>query len=309
METKRPETLIEAVKYFSDPERAFNAAIELRWPNGITCPVCAGKVIAFIPSEKRWNCKNKECRKRFSVKSGSIFENSPLTLETWLIGIWLVGNAKNGISSHEIARSLGITQKSAWFLRARVHELMGIVDIDKMDGIIEADETYIGGLEKNKHAKKRLHAGTGSIGKAAVFALLERGKTSRVRTKHVPDATANTLQWEIRGNVKKEAAIFTDESPSYNGLTQEYYRGTVNHSAGEYVNGEVHTNGLENWFSLFQRCYGGTWTHLSEAHLQRYLNEQAFRFNNRAENDGTRFAMLASGINGKRLTYEELKAE
>jgi transposase-like protein len=299
-----PNNLQEAIKHYADPDNALNAFVKLRWPGGIFCPRCGSDKHGFLSTRRIWKCK--VCKKQFSAKVGTVLEDSPLKLETWLAGIWLTVNAKNGISSHEIGRSLGITQKSAWFMLGRIRHAIQRRSFDKLAGVIEADETFVGGLEKNKHTDKRLNPGGGTIGKAAVFALLERGKTSRVRATHVSEITAGRLQGEIELTVKKDSALFTDESKSYHGMTEQYYRGTVNHSVGEYARGEVHTNGLENWFSLFKRCFKGTWTHLSEEHLQRYLTEQEFRFDNRKSNDTERFIMALAMTPGKRLTWKEL---
>lgn len=304
MENGVPQTLQETIKFLADGDRAFNFAVSWRWPNGVTCPVCEGEAVSFIPSEKRWNCRNKECRKRFSVKTGTVMEQSPLKIETWLAGMWLVANAKNGISSHEIARSLGITQKTAWFLRARVQEIMQEDSPERFTGTVEADETAVGGLEKNKHLSKRLHAGTGTVGKQLVMGIVER-ESGTVRTKHIPNTQAVTLESEVLATVEEAASVYTDSWRGYRGLGRWYNHETVNHLV-EYVRGEVHTNSVEGFWNLFKRCFKGTWTHLSEAHLRRYVTEQEWRYNTRKGNDGSRFAALVVGCSGKRLTWKEL---
>jgi transposase-like protein len=297
-----PTTLQDAIKFFADPDNALKFMVSLRWPDGVQCPHCDHREVSFLSTRRIWKCKGY--KKQFSVKVGSILEDSPLKLETWLCGIWLIGNAKNGISSHEVSRSLGITQKSAWFLLHRIRLAMKRQSFAKMTGEVEADETLIGGKEKNKHADKKLNAGRGAVGKAIVMGIRERG--GEVRTKHIPNTKGETLGAEIRANVEVGSAVYTDIHKGYDVLNEDYVHDTVNHNIGQYVKGCAHTNGLENYWSLFKRGYHGTWTHLSEMHLGRYLDEQEYRYNNRSENDGQRFVGITAHVTGKRLTYKQL---
>jgi transposase-like protein len=248
---------------------------------------------------------SKSVPKQFSAKFGTIFEDSPLKLETWLAGIWITVNAKNSVSSHEVARSLGITQKSAWFMLGRIRHALDTGSFMKMVGTVEADETAIGGLEKNKHESKKLRVGGGTGGKQIVLGMLER-KSGEVRMERVPNTTHGTLQPIIRRNVGELSSVYTDSADGYLGLSEWYMHEAVNHSAEEYVRGQVHTNSIEGCWNLFKRCYKGTWTHLSEEHLHRYLTDQEFRYNNCRTNDGSRFAMAVAMTVDKRLTWDEL---
>jgi len=298
-----PQTLQEAIVYFSNPDNAFNFMIQLRWPNGvITCPRCESDRNTFISTRNTWQCK--ECKKTFTVKLGTIMEDSPIGLDKWLSAMWLITSAKNGISSYEIHRALGITQKSAWFLLHRIRLAMQTGTFDKLSGQVEADETFIGGKARFMHRNKRevKITGTGGMGKVAVMGLLERH--GEVRVKVVPDRLRTTLQKEVREHVEQGAELFTDALPSYKGL-DEYVHQVVDH-AEKYVDGQIHTNGLENFWSLLKRCIKGTYISVEPFHLFRYLDEQAFRFNNRKVTDQLRFLALSRLIVGRRLTYEQL---
>jgi transposase-like protein len=304
-----PNTLQDAIVYFGDPDKAFAAAVALRWPNGITCPRCESKEHSFISTRKIWFCKG--CKKQFTIKVNSIFEDSPLGMDKWMFATWLVSNCKNGVSSCEIARHLGITQKSAWFMDHRIRRAMHSGSFsNKLSGQIEADETYIGGKARNMHADKRAVkiTGTGGKDKAAVMGILERGpKTvgSKVRVKVIDNAKKKTLQSEIREHVLAGSAIFTDALKSYEGL-DEFQHEVVDHAV-EYVRGEVHTNGLENFWSLFKRGLNGTYVSVEPFHLFRYLDEQMFRYNNRKGfNDAERFVDVMRSTSGKRLTWKQL---
>jgi len=251
----------------------------------------------------------KECHRQFSIKIGTIFEESPLGLDKWLPAMWLVGNCKNGISSYEIARGLGVTQKTAWFMDHRIRLSFRTGTLEKLSGHVEADETFIGGKARNMHKGKRAEriTGTGGKDKTAVMGILERG--GRVRTTVVGNRKKTTLQAEVRAHVEAGSALYTDALRSYDGL-DEFQHQVVDHAV-EYVRGKVHTNGLENFWSLFKRGVNGTYVSMEPFHLFRYLDEQEFRFNNRGtrENpitDGERFDMAVRQIVGKRLMYKEL---
>jgi transposase-like protein len=280
--------------------------VQIKWPDGkIVCPKCGSEHVGEIKSRRMFQCKNKECRKQFSTKVGTIFEDSPLGLDKWFVAVWCIVNAKNGISSHELARALGITQKSAWHMLHRIRLAMQTKSFRKLDGEVESDETMIGGLYANMHKKKRLAKpqGTGPSGKTIVQGLLERG--GEVRAKVVPNQKKATLQSTVRANVYRGSSLFTDSSSSYTGLADEYLHAVVDHAVC-YVEGRVHTNGLENFWSLLKRSLAGTYVAVAPQHLDRYLDEQTFRFNKRNGNDKSRFIEAMHSVVGKRLMYKEL---
>lgn len=312
---KEPKTLIEAIRYFSDPDVAFEAAKEFRFPNGVHCPTCGRTDVRFIATRRMWECKDKHPRKQFSVKVGTIMEDSALGLDIWFAAIWTIANDKNGISSYEFARMTGITQKSAWHVLHRVRLAMKVAGIgdDPMDGEVEVDETYIGGKVRNMHKAKRerneKRSGSHWREKSIVQGILKRtseGALSHVRLHIVPDAGAQSLTRPIRQDVKPGASVMTDSHGAYVRLRDNYTHGSVNHMAEEYVRGRVHVNGIENFWSLLKRSLGGTYVSVEPFHLSRYLDEQAFRFNERKGTDGDRFRKLASSVTGLRLTWKEL---
>lgn len=305
MENKEqfPQTLLEAIRFFSIEENALNFMIQLRWADGITCPRCKSQRNNFISTRKLWICK--DCKKNFTVKQGTIMEDSPIGLDKWLAAIWMIANCKNGISSYEIHRDLGITQKSAWFLLHRIRLAMQQGSFDKLSGTVECDETFVGGLAKNMHKHKREERikGRGAVGKAIVMGILER--RGEVRAKVVANTTQETLHSEIKTNVEKGSNVYTDQFPGYNGLEPDFVHRFVNHAV-EYVNGSVHTNGIENFWSLLKRGLKGTYISVMPFHLFRYVDEQSFRFNNRKNNDAGRFLKACESITGRRLTYKDL---
>ena len=263
--TEQPRTLQEAIATFSNPDVALQYAVALRWPNGIFCPRCKSAHHSFLSTRRTWKCL--DCKKQFSVKVGTIFEDSPLGIDKWLACIWLLANAKNGISSYEVHRALGVTQKTGWYMLHRVRKAIEQGGIEKAEmrkfaGLIEADKMYVGGLEKNKHKDKRLNAGRGAVGKSAVMGLLERGTSesfSTVRVKHVKKVDRDTLHGNIAGNVEPDSLILTDALPAYQTLPEVgYFHQFVDHAI-RYVAGHVHTNGLENFWSLTKRCIKGTY--------------------------------------------------
>jgi transposase-like protein len=260
-----------------------------------------------------WECKDKHPKRQFSVKVGTIFEDSPIALDKWLATIWLIANAKNGVSSYEVHRSIGVTQKTAWFMLHRIRLAMQSESFDQMGGEVEADETYIGGKARNMHPARRKRLGFkakshGFAGKTAVFGLLERKGAdghSRVITKPVRRASRQSLFPLIRQNVSQDAEVFTDSHPTYFTLSEEFTHAVVDH-AETYVDGRIHTNGLENFWSLLKRTIRGTYVSVEPFHLFRYLDEQAFRFNVRATVDSDRFERVSKAVVGKRLTYAQL---
>jgi len=303
-----PLTLQEAMEYYSDKSNALQFFVSIRWPEGVTCPYCNGKEHSFISTRQTWACKS--CKQRFTVKVGTLMEDSPLPLKTWIGGIWMLTNCKNGVSSHEIHRELGITQKSAWFLLHRIRLALQQGTFEKkLGGEVEADETFIGGKARNMHWDKRrakIH-GRGPSGKTIVLGLLDRShgeKPSQVRTRVVETRKKRELHNIVRAHVEPGASLFTDELLSYSGLA-EYEHEFVNH-AETYVRGNVHTNGMENFWSLLKRSIKGTYVSVEPYHLFRYLDEQSFRFNERKDNNQGRFRKAAAGIVGKRLTYKRL---
>jgi transposase-like protein len=302
-----PKTLQDAVKFFSDYEQTHALMVEARWPNGIACPHCGTVEPTYMPKYRRFQC-SQGCKKQFTLKTGTIFEDSPLPLEKWFTGMWLISNAKNGVSSCEVARAIGVTQKTAWYLLHRVRLIMQMGTFEKLRGPVEIDETFIGGLEKNKHEKKKKHAGTGSAGKEIVMGILERGKeqgSSRIRAKVVSNTDKPTLHGEIRSNVQEGSKVYTDAHRGYQGLSPDLEHAWVDHAV-KYAEGQVHTNGCENFWSLFSRMLHGTYTHVDPQHLQAYVDEQAHRFNMRSLKDAERFKEVTKSVIGKRLMYKEL---
>ena len=276
---KQPKTLLEAIQYFSDLDVATEFVARLRWPDRPACPRC-GVVDSkhyYLKTRRLWKCR--ACKKLFSVKVGTIFEDSPLGLDKWLPAVWLIANCKNGISSYELARHLGIQQKSAWFMLHRIRLAMQTGTFEKLVGEVEVDETYIGGLARNMHKSKRAEkiTGTGTSGKVAVMGLLERH--GGVRTKIVPDTKSRTLKVEVRENVESGSEVHADTFQFYQGLDAEYIHNVVDH-AESYVKGHVHTNGLENFWSHLKRGIKGTYVSVEPYHLIRYLDEQAFGLTN-----------------------------
>jgi transposase-like protein len=306
---QEPRTLIEAVRYFADPDIALRHMVDLRWNGTVKCPTCGREDVRFLATRRLWECKGSHSRKQFSAKVGTIFEDSAIPLDKWFVAIWMVANCKNGISSYEMGRSLGITQKSAWHMNHRIRLAMKLGTIEKMDGECEADETFVGGKAINMHARRRARVitGTGAGGKTAVFGILQRARPenpSRVHARVVPNVRLNTLHGHIRATVTPGSALYTDKARAYQFL-DEYQRGVVDHAV-EYVRGRVHTNTMENFWSLLKRSIKGTYISVEPFHLGRYVDEQVFRYNERTGSDADRFTAALRRIFGKRLTYREL---
>jgi transposase-like protein len=304
---KLPTNLLEAIRYFSDPDVANDFVAALRWPDGPECPSCGGKELGYVKTRRLWQCRNKACKRQFSVKVGSIFEDSPIPLDKWIASVWLIANSKNGISSHELGRAIGLTQKSAWFVLHRVRLAMQEGSFDKFSGIVEVDETFIGGKARNMHEHIRAQkiTGTGGKDKTAVVGVLKRGETSEVRAAVVPDRKARTLQTHVRGEVEEGSSVFTDSLGSYSGLGEDFAHEVVDH-AEMYVDGQVHTNGIENFWALLKRGLKGTYVSVEPYHLFRYLDERMFTFNRREATDFERFGLVLRRVAGRRLTYSGL---
>jgi transposase-like protein len=311
MKNETPKTLMEAVKHFSDLEIAHQFFVNVRWPDGVVCPTCGSTDAKFNPKYRRFQCNKSHDRRQFTVKTGSVMEDSPLGLDKWAVAFWLEVNAKNSISSWEVHRALGITQKSAWFILHRVRFALKAGSFDaKLTGTIEADETFIGGRAINMHKAERAAkvSRTGPNHMTAVMGLLERHdgkKHSTVRAAVVPDRKRQTLHEVIHKNVEPGSQIYTDALQAYAGMGPDFIHQFIDH-AEKYVEGQVHTNGLENFWALFKRCIKGTHVSIEPFHLAAYVDSEAFRFNHREVKDADRFNLALHGFHGKRLTYKAL---
>lgn len=318
-----PATQVEAIRYFGEEERCHAFLAGMRWPEGVRCAHCGsgsvGKlVVSVVPSRSKkegakpttrrlWNCK--ACKRQFTVKTGTIFEDSALGLEKWLPGVWMICNAKNGVSSCELARSLGVTQKSAWFMGHRIRLALREGSFE-LGGEVEADETFIypKAAKMNKAQRERIEVKRGKGAKIAVQGMLQRSevkKGSRVALEVLEATDTPAMQKHVRNRVRKGAAIYTDAHGAYMTLRDEYNHDYVDHAI-EYAKGKVHTNGLENFWSLLKRTLRGTYVHVSPFHLFRYLDEQATRFNERADDDQSRFLSTIERVAGRRLPYSVL---
>jgi transposase-like protein len=313
-----PKTLLEAVKFYSDPDNCRRHMIEVRWLDGVVrCPTCGSDKVTFLAAANLYKCYGRHPRQKFSLKVGTVFEDSPIGLDKWLPVVWLLANAKNGISSYEIARSIGVTQKSAWFMLHRIRKAMtarSFVQLGGSGSPVEVDETFIGPKPQKMHRARRLKMQSALKGsnndKTIVMGMLDRD-SRQVRAKVVPNVKRETLQTAILAEIQKGSTVYTDGYPAYDNLTaQDYIHETVNH-VEEYVRGQVHTQGIENFWSLLKRGLTGTYVAVEPFHLDRYVTEQVFRYNNRATkdnplNDADRFMIALSQIAGKRLAYAEL---
>jgi transposase-like protein len=315
-----PKTLLEAVKYFSDKDVALRFVADLKWPNGAVCPKCKSKEVTFLKTRQLWKCR--PCKKQFSVKVGTIFEDSPIGLDKWLPAMWQVVNCKNGISSYELARALGVTQKTAWFMLHRLRLAMQNQSFKKFGGHVEADETFIGGKARFMHESRKVRmysdrARNSTVGKTAVMGLLERHGPdghSVIKAEVVESVRRRELQLHIRKHVVTDGTttLITDALKSYEPKTPSgwmpsdlYIHKVIDH-AEKYVDGEVHTNGVENFWSLLKRSIKGTYVSVEPFHLFRYLDEQCFRFNQRKGTDAARFMLALASIVGRRLTFAQL---
>ena len=304
---REPKTLQEAVIYFSNPDNCHQYMVARRWPQGVRCPRCASNKVKFQAKYNRWQCGSHHDRRQFTVKTGTIFEESPLGMDKWLPAVWMIVNCKNGISSWELHRALGVTQKTAWFVLQRIRLAMKSGPfVRSMSGQIEADESFIGGKARNMHksVREKKIKGRGPEGKTIVAGVLARH--GEVRATVVPTRKKGQLQKFIRDNVEAGAELFTDDLRSYDGLEGEFVHKVIDH-AEAYVKDNVHTNGLENFWSLLKRGLHGTYVSVEPFHLFRYIDEQSFRYNNReGMNDHDRFSKVLTQVVGKRLTLAEL---
>lgn len=303
-----PTTLLEASRYFHDPDTCVETVAKLRWTDGPTCPRCESKEYSYLTTRRLWKCK--ACKKQYSVKVGTIFEASPIPLDKWMVAVWLLSSCKNGISSYELGRAIGVSQKGAWFMLQRIRLAMQTGSFekyaDKFDGAIEVDETYVGGKARNMHTNRRKERGISKsnfAGKVGVVGFLERG--GRVHLTVIDSTRKEPLQREVRRAVKPGATVYTDALASYKGLDNHYVHNVIDH-AEKYAEGHVHTNGLENFWSLLKRGINGTYISVRPFHLFRYLDEQAFRYNSREETDAERFVGVLAGVSGKRVTWKEV---
>jgi transposase-like protein len=310
------KTLQQAIQHFEGRENCRKFMVFVRWPDGIPkCPYCGATKLTWMAKANAYRCYGNHKKQKFSLKVGTVFEDSPIGLDKWLPAVWLLSNCKNGISSYELHRALGVTQKTAWFMLHRIRlamETKSFMKVGSTGGPVEVDEAYIGGKPKNMHANKRykLQAEYGQLTpKPVVFGMLDRD-TRQVRVKVLPKIERSTLLAEILNGIKHGSTVYTDGNRGYDAASRWFVHETVNHM-NEYVRGQVHTQGIENFWSLLKRGLNGTYVAVEPFHLERYVAEQVFRYNNRATKDNPltdadRFTLAASQIAGKRLTYAEL---
>lgn len=309
------KSLTAAVRFFADPMNCVNTVAMMRWPDGKpVCPMCECRENYWLAKQMRWKCRNGKCGKQYSVKVGTIFEDSAIALDKWLVAVWLIANCKNGISSYEIARSVSVTQKSAWFMLHRIRKALANSSWAKLGGggPIEVDETYIGPDPRKMHAGRReaRYKALCARPKTPVMGMLDR-ELRKVRAKVVPNVKRETLQNAILVEIEKGSTVYTDQWVGYDDLAaRDFVHETVNHME-KYVKGEIHTQGIENFWSLLKRGLRGTYVAVEPFHLDRYIGEQVFRYNNRATRDNPltdadRFLLALSQIAGQRLTYAEL---
>ena len=302
--TEYPKNLREAIHYFADERRAFEFVVLMRWPDGITCPRCDCGRVSFISTRKTWKCLG--CRKQFSVRVGTIFEGSPLPFSTWLPAVWLIANSKNGISSHELGRAMGITQKTAWFMLHRIRKGMADGTVGLMAGVVEVDETYVGGAAKFMHKDRHQYmvTGRGGVDKIAIQGLRERG--GKMRATVLGGTSAADVEHNIYKYVSLGTKVYTDKFAGYKGLSANFVHGTVDHGKREFVRGDIHVNGVENFWTLFKRAWRGTYTHMNHEHAHRYLDERLFSFNLRGLNDLERCQAVLGQVTGRRMTWNQL---
>jgi transposase-like protein len=315
---KQPKTLQDAIVFYSDPNNALAYMTLLRWPDGVVvCPSCGRNDVVFLHNQRKWQCKSVHPKRQFSAKVGTIFEDSPIPIEKWIVAVWMLSNCRNGVSSYEIARAIGVTQKSAWFMLHRIRLGMQDKKAGKLGGgpnhgQVEVDETFIGGKARNMHRARRERMTTLGkyTAKTAIMGMLERGGKVKAKVLGI-ERKKKQMQEIIRESVVPGTWIMTDEFVGYQGLVPDYRHLVINHLESYVQDKVVHTQGIENFWSLLKRGLGGTYVAVEPFHLFRYVDEQAFRFNNRKDgdrklNDADRFNIAMSQVIGKRLTLAEL---
>jgi ISXO2-like transposase domain/Transposase zinc-ribbon domain len=324
-----PKSLQEAVLFFVDPDNCIEYLSQRRWPNGVVmCPTCGSEKVKFNQDRRIWQCSTHHPKRQFSIKVGTIFEDSAIGLDRWMVAVWMLTNCKNGISSYELAKAVNVTQKTGWFMLHRIRlALKEGTFTTKMGGDgspVEVDETYIGGKARNMHKSRKIRlikakndlgtayvgTNTGNLpGKTPVQGMLDR-ESRKVRATVLPNIRRDTLQAAILNQVAPGTMVCTDQAVAYDGLAKNYVHEVINHLQG-YVRGKVHTNGIENFWSLLKRGLNGTYVSVEPFHLFRYVDEQVFRYNYRKDGkrkltDAERFDIAISQIVGKRLTFAEL---
>jgi transposase-like protein len=312
---KEIKTLTEAIRHFSSEQTCIDTVAQMRWPDGVpVCPHCGvvenGRKHYWLKTQRRWKCYS--CRQQFSVKVGTIFEDSALKLDVWLIALWMLTNCKNGVSSYELARATGIAQKSAWFVLQRLRYTLQATDPRPMGspGPVEVDECFLGPKPKNMHASRRAKlqlAENGNVLKTPVMGMVDRS-TREVRAMVIPNVKRETLQTQILKHCGFATKVYTDSAIGYQGLdATRFIHKTVNHAEEYVASGGVSTQAIENFWSCLKRTLQGTYVAVEPFHLDLYLSEQIFRFNNRlGKHDGQRFSKALAMVNGKRLTWNRL---
>lgn len=296
-------SVFDFLKKFPDEDTCEKYIMAARFPRGVYCPFCNNHRIYRLETQKRFKCG--ACRKQFTVRTGSVLAESKVPLQKWLMTAWIMTSHPKGISSIQLGKTLGVTQKTAWFLAHRIREAF-TQQGGLFTGTVEVDETYIGGKEKNKHASKKLHAGRGAVGKTAVVGIKMRG--GKVKAVAVKDTTMETLQKYIIKNVEGGSTVCTDEHRSYKGLdAYDYNHLTINHSVGEYVKDMASTNGIESFWSLLKRGFMGVYHQMSVEHLNRYINEFSFRHDVTKNSCEDVIKKVFYNTNGRRVTYKDLK--